>query len=312
MASAGTKDAARPRFQQLVAQIVALQSPTVRQVQAHPGDWGIDCFVGALNDIVLVWQAKFFIDGVGKDQQQEIRDAFQTAAAKAKEHGYTLAGWTLCIPVTMDALTTKWWDSWKDKNQTETGVAIELWDETRLEAILLSPDAQGLRTAYFGHPSAPAVEDPELPALPLPPELTYEEMLFVKQLHAADIDEAESAKRQFFNADIMRREVADKGVEAEVREVENCLAEVNAVWETRFIEGCEQHSTDDKLPGLYPKVMKAIEELHAGRRGRRTVPMGLIHRLGTMHHVVEDGRAGWTRGFREVARLHAENEQVVQ
>jgi hypothetical protein len=305
IAHTASKDGARARFQQLIAQLVYLRSPSVRQIEPNPGDWGIDCFVGELDDSTFVWQAKFFIDEVGSTQQQEIRESFETVIAKAQSESFRLAAWTLCIPVSLDAPSTAWWDKWKRKRQAESGVAIDLWDVTRLEATLLSPEAQHIREAYFGSPSTQPAPSAELPVSALPADLTYEEMLFVKQLRAAELPEIESAKRQFFNAEIMRLEVADKGVEAEVREVDGCLAEAHALWETRFNERCESSSPGEKLPGLYSGVMKAIEEVHSASKQRRTsVPMSLVHRLGTMHHVVEEGRAGWTRSFRSLANTH--------
>ncbi len=307
IASAGTKDGARARFQQLIAQLVRLHNPTVRQVQPRLGDWGIDCFVGELNSVVVVWQAKFFIDGVGAAQQSEIRSAFATAVAKAKEEGHTLTAWTLCIPTSLDPKATKWWDNWKRKSENATGVVISLWDETQLEGLILSPDARSVREAYFG---GPAQNKPELRTHPLPQELTYDEMLFMQQLRAGNISETDSAKRQFFNAEIMRREVADKGIEDELREVEACMAEVHAVWETRFNEKCDETREGEPLPGLYSAVMKAIEGIHISQMARRSLPMGLVHRLGTMHHVVEEGQAGWSRGYRLIVAAHKRSQEM--
>jgi hypothetical protein len=300
IAFTGSKDGARARFQQLIAQLVRLKYPVVRQVEPHPGDWGIDAFVGELNGKMVVWQSKFFIDGIAKDQEGQIREAFNSAVSKAKEHGYRLSGWVLCIPVHMDPEATKWWDGWKRRKSGETGAVIELWDHTELEALLLAPDAVHVRSAYFG---ARELESAELAVEPLPSGVTYDEMLFVKQLRAADIAELASAKRQFFNADLLRREVADKGVAEEVRELDNCLADAHARWETRFNEKCDENPGSDRLPSLYSSVMKALEDRHRERRGAH-LPMSLVHRLGTMHHVVEGGDAGWVRRFREVASGH--------
>jgi hypothetical protein len=242
IAATGSKEGARARFQSLTAQLVGVQHPTVRQIQANPGDWGIDCFVGLLVDIVAIWQAKFLIDGVGPDQQQEIRESFDQALAKARDEGYVVEAWTLCIPVSFDAKTTKWWDGWKRRKESDLGISIALWDETRLEALILAPDAAQIRANYFG-----VTDRPEIPVLPLPEDIAYEEMPFIKQLNAAEIVEVESAKAQFFNAEIVRREVSDKGIESEVAELQRCAADSHAVWETRCNETCETDPGSNRL-----------------------------------------------------------------
>ena len=303
MVRAGSKEGARPLFQDLIAQLVNVKHGDVRQVAANPGDWGLDCIVGSLNGLLFNWQAKFFIDGVGTAQQQEIRESFKQFVTKAKEEGYTPGGWTLCIPVDMDAPMTKWWDAWSKRQEKETGFAIHLWGATRLETLLIAPDANDVYQAYFGSAGHPAVQA-ELKTLPVPAGIPFEEMLFIKQLRAASVAEVEQAKRQFFNADVMRREVADKAVDAEMQELESCLAEVHTVWELGFNLKCEQNPTGNPLPELYPDVMNEIKQMHFAR-GRGRIPMGLVHRLGTMHHVVDRGEAGWVRDFRALAAHHS-------
>lgn len=300
IATTGSKEGARARFQDLIAQLVKVKHRTARQVQAKQGDWGLDCFVGLLNDTLFNWQAKFFIDGIGSDQQKEIRASFKRYIDKAGEEGYKPGAWTLCIPVDFDAPTAKWWDGWKQRQEKVGGCQISLWDKSELETLLVSPDAVDVYEAYFGSPEALRSE---LATVPVPAGMSFDEMLFLKQLRAAAIPEVESAKRQFFNADLMKREVADKGVEAELVELETSLAEAHAIWEVRFNGKCAECTGDDMLPGLYPEVMTDISDLHRSKRPR-TIPMGLVHRLGTMHHVVDDGIAGWVRNFRAIASEH--------
>ncbi|HEV3166811.1 MAG TPA: hypothetical protein VGZ22_22480 [Isosphaeraceae bacterium] len=299
---AGTKEGARPLFQALIAQLVNVKHGTVRQVTPNPGDWGLDCIVGALNDLLFNWQAKFFIDGVGGVQQQEIRESFNQFLSKAKQEGYTPGGWTLCVPVDMDAAATKWWDTWKKKMEKEHEIPMFLWDATQLESLLIAPDASHVYQAYFGD-ATPAAAKPELKTLPVPTDIPFEEMLFIKQLRRANVAEVEQAKRQFFNADVMRREVADKAVDAELQELESCLAEVHSLWEIGFNQKCEENPSGNLLPGLYPSVMRDIHGIHLSKPQGK-IPMGLVHRLGTMHHVVDKGDAGWVRDFRALAALH--------
>jgi hypothetical protein len=107
---------------------------------------------------------------------------------------------------------------------------------------------------------------------------------------------------------VISREIADKAVPEEVQALEVCRSEVHAIWEPRFNAACAstQQGTD-KLPQLHADVMCAIEAHHQAIRSAPTRPrlrMSLTHRHGTMHQVVEAGRAGWIRGYRALAAAH--------
>jgi len=166
---------------------------------------------------------------------------------------------------------------------------------------LLTPDAAELRSVFFpvatGGPVAPpAVAD-------LPAAVTYEDMLFIKQLEAAQIHEHGSAKQQFFNAELLSREVADKRVAEHVLALQAERADLRSIWEDRYNHACTATAEDGLLPNLHPEVMQAIERRHDGGRVE-VLPMHLIHRKGAMHQVVQAGRAGWVRDFRSLAEAH--------
>lgn len=296
-----SKEGARERFEQLVAQLVGIRNKTVRRVQANPGDWGIDAFVGSLaRGQVSVWQAKFFIDGFTKSQQKDVRESLTSALDAATKHGHRLTTWTLVIPVSMDGPMTKWWDGWTKREQKKHGIVIDLWDVTRIETYLLSPDAGTLHERYFT-----AGASPTTPPVHHPPEgEEFEHLLFMKQMREAGIPEVDGAKRDFFNAEILSREIADKGVDEEVAALDGMREELHALWEHRFTDRCSPEADNPKLPGFYSDVMRAVEALHNGKSP--AVPLTLVHRFGTMHQVVEAGRAGWVVAWRELAKTHAE------
>lgn len=299
----GGKEGARETFERLIAQLVRLQHRNVRRVDANPGDWGLDVFVGEIDGVMSVWQAKFFIDGVGTAQQAQIRESFKQVTAQAKARGFTVEAWTLCIPVDLDGAGLQWWEGWRKRQRRDTGVDIELWDRTELEGLLLSPDAERLRSVYF---PATAVAPTPPPVVELPEDVVYQDMLFIRQLEAAEIREHDSAKQQFFNAELLSREVADKRVAEHVLALQSERADLRSMWEDRFNQACATSSTEeDLLPGLHPAVMEAIERRHDGGRVD-ALPMHLVHRKGAMHQVVESGRAGWTRRFRAIAEAHGD------
>lgn len=98
-AGAGTVAGAREAFQTLVTDLVGVRYPAANEV-AGPGggDWGIDTYVGRLDDSVVVWQSKFFPVWAGDDQQQQVRDSFKQLMTKAKSEGFHVDAWTLCVP----------------------------------------------------------------------------------------------------------------------------------------------------------------------------------------------------------------------
>src|SRR5262245_10481068 len=88
----GGKPGGQKLFEDLIVDLVGVMHPTARSIEPNPGDWGIDVIVGNLSggSAVHIWQAKYFIDGCGKSQQQQIRDAYKQAVGKAKDKGYKL------------------------------------------------------------------------------------------------------------------------------------------------------------------------------------------------------------------------------
>jgi hypothetical protein len=201
---------------------------------------------------------------------------------------------------------TSWWDKWKKRQEKEHGIRIQLWDDTELEALLLTEDARELRETYFGGGANVPTDDAfEAIVEELPQDRDFDDMLFIKQLKAANIAEVESAKHQFFNAEILSRDVADRGIQEEINVLSSSRAGVNAMWETRFNHRCAADTSDELLPGLHADVMDAIQAFHyAERPQERAVRMALIHRLGSMHELVDAGRAGWIRAFRRIAGEH--------
>jgi hypothetical protein len=131
-------------------------------------------------------------------------------------------------------------------------------------------------------------------------------MLFIKQLEAARIHEHGSAKQQFFNAEVLTREIADKRVDEHIHALEAERADLLSMWEDRYNKAAAQlDAGDGLLSSLHPDVMEAIERRHDSGR-TEVIPMHLVHRKGAMHQVVEVGHAGWVRDFRRL--LEGKNE----
>ena len=287
---------AREAFQEVMRRLVKLTYPSARNLDDRSGDWGIDTFHGDLDGgAIVVWQAKYFLNGVGPTQQAQIRESLKHLVAKSHELDITVSAWTLCISCRLTPEMTLWWDKYRRRQQRETGIEISMWDQDRVEDMLRSPDATQVREAFFGASVAVPRRTEDLPD-----ETMYEETLFVAQLRAAKVPELSAAKKAFFNAEILAREVVAKAVDEELRELEDLSTDLHQIWEIRFNDACTR-SQDDALPGMYPTMMDEIKD-RPWRHVR--LPAGLIHRFGEMHRLVEAEKAGWTRGWREVAQRH--------
>ncbi|WP_238017994.1 hypothetical protein KZZ52_20470 [Dactylosporangium sp. AC04546] len=286
---------ARDDFEQMLAMLLAAVYPGARAITANPGDWGIDILLGELSGLVIVWQSKYFWPTVTKSHHGQIRESFDSAVAAAARNGYRLSQWILCVPASMDAPTAQWWDNWRARRQRETGVAIELWHENVLRNLLIKPDCAHVRR-HFYDPYVPS-QTQRVPLRELSDEdaTSLDDALFVRQLRAAGHAEVGAAKREFFNAEVMAREILDKRLPEEVAALHEADGVVHGIWEARFNALL---STDPRLLGLHAGVMTEIRESGAFPDRLRAGP---VHRCGLMHRVVEDRRAGWVRHWREVA-----------
>jgi hypothetical protein len=113
-----------------------------------------------------------------------------------------------------------------------------------------------------------------------------------------------SAKEQFYNAELIERDLTDKRVETQVRAFDGMRRGLHSIWEDRFNHHCgSSDETDGMLPALHPDVMARIDHEH-DQAPREPFPLTRVHRKGAMHQVVENAEAGWTRDWRQVAEDH--------
>lgn len=295
-------DGAREDFEHMIGQLVRAVRPGARMIAANPGDWGIDVLIGRLGGKVAVWQSKYFYPITSKSHQQEIRDSFAAVLSAATREGHTISQWSLCIPSSMDGPTASWWDNWKVKKQREHKMIIDLWDETELRGLLISPDAEDVRNHYYGNVQQNVPQETPPMTVPEEDDAQLDYALFVQQLRAAGHHQVSAAKRQFFNAELMAREIVDKGVATEVGALAAADAMAHSLWEDRFNE-FSNTTSNPALPGLHNTVMSDIRDHHTLLS--KGLPGGLMHSRGLMHRVVDDRRAGWIASWEEVAAQHS-------
>ncbi|BFV56339.1 hypothetical protein KCMC57_up14430 [Kitasatospora sp. CMC57] len=303
-ARTGGLGGAREDFEKMIAELAAATRPGVRMIAANPGDWGIDAFGGNLGGAIAVWQSKYFYPVTEAGHQQKIRESFASALKAAKTQGHTVEMWVLCIPSSMDGPTAKWWDSWKMKQERDYGLVIELWDETALRIALHSPEGDSVRRAYY-EPFTPVPQQEqghEQLRLVLEVEeqraTELEAALFVRQMTAAGHVELDSAKRQFFNADLVAREIAHKAVPAELAALSSTDATLHGLWEMHFND-C---TAEGVLTALHSRVWRDVRAEH--ERLPKVLRLEVVHAWGLVHRLVDNRKAGWVKHWREIATAH--------
>ncbi|MGW6792424.1 hypothetical protein [Streptomyces chartreusis] len=103
------------------------------------------------------------------------------------------------------------WDKWKRTQKREHNLVIDLWDETQLTVRLRAPEADQVRRAYYELPTAvPPADGEARPVLEVDEDkaVAFDSALFVRQMREAGHLELDGARRQFFNADLVAREIA--------------------------------------------------------------------------------------------------------
>lgn len=298
---------ARDAFERLVADIVGIIHPDVREVQANPGDWGIDAYVGDLgkDGEVHIWQSKYFIDGFAKTQQGDVRESYKSAQNAARDHGYKIASWTLCLPCELDGPMLAWWEGWRKKTSKADSLTVSLDTAGRLRRRLQASAATDVRNHYFSPlfplPPVPVEAEAKRGLEELADSAKYDSALFVRQMDEAGLPETFAAREAFFNAEILEREVTDKGVQSEVSALSTWRVRVSSTWSTAFNTAC-QLSEERRFPLLYSGVVAGIETGHTEEA--TSLRAHVLHGVGLLHQAVDNGRAGWVRDWRDVADEH--------
>jgi hypothetical protein len=296
---AGSDAAARVVFQMLVTDLVSVRHPTANEV-AGPGgtDWGIDTYVGRLDDSVVVWQSKFFLDWKGEDQRNQVRDSFNSLLENAVQEGFQVSAWTLCVPCILPPLEQKWFDGWAARMRRKHNIArIELWNGVELRRQLIKSDAEDVKNQYFPETMS------RLPSEPVATERDLHEMataLFVRQLEEAGYIETDAARGLFFAAEALARDLATRGNPAGTAALQELHLEIQALWEAHFNSALPGADNNGRMAGLIDCVLQGAANC-GDPEGLRLRP---AHRKGVAHRLVENARAGWVRHWRAIAEAH--------
>ncbi|XHH09017.1 MAG: ABC-three component system protein [Candidatus Bathyarchaeia archaeon] len=293
---------ARERFQNLIAHIVRFKHKKSMEILAGRGDWGIDVLHGTLTTgSCLVWQAKYFIRGVNAHERNDIEESFQQLIEKSAEKGFTVNGWTLCIPCLLTTDSIVWWETWKKQIDNQFKITIDLMQLTDIEEFFMAPETRFIMRA-FNLDERPYEKMGERHIVTLSNEeaVGYDGSLFIKKLIAAGIIETMAARHQFFNAEIMHREIIDKGDPEEIDELNRLEKKIWSMWEFRFNRALKSNDPETETMKVCFDLQKAIEKLDKGTLDAPVTLASLVHKLGVMHQLANVCRVGWTPNFHEL------------
>jgi hypothetical protein len=283
----------------MVTDLIAVRHPTANEV-AGPGgsDWGIDTYVGQLDDSVVVWQSKFFLEWKGEDQRGQVRSSFHELVTKATDKGFRVDAWTLVVPSVLPPAEQQWFDNWASRMRQKHGISrITIWNGVELRRQLMQEDALTVREEYF--------PDFHIVASPEPVEIAdnlrdLKTALFVRQLEEAGYLETDAARGLFFAAEALAKDLAARGNAIGVAALQELHLEIQNIWEQRFNSHLPYADAKGRMAGLVERVSQDAASC-GDPDGLRLRP---THRRGIVHRLVENAKAGWVVQWRDIAASH--------
>ena len=303
---AGNDEGARTDFHRMLSALIGVSYPTATDMRADPGDWGIDVYVGSLIDRVSIWQSKYFYQQIDDPQKKQIRESFASAMKNAKENGYQVEAWTLCVACELSPKERKWWDTkvrgWRKEYPD---LSIDLWDAPRLRRLLLAPEAKHIVDEFYPENTSNSTNVSSPPPISAQEPPTYEGALFVKQLQVAGVQELDAQRKAFFNADLLVRDVESRAVPDQVAAVHEIDVSLQAQWEDAVADPATAPTADkyqESAKRLFATTMRKTQDFTAPHE----LPLRPLHVRGLMHRIVDDARAGWVHDWRDIAANHVD------
>lgn len=287
---------ARDVFEKICTQLFQSKFENAYRVEVHQGDDGIDIFVGDFEKEIDVYQCKYFIEGIGESQQQQIRDSYKTAK---KTDNYKVKAWFLCLPCILTIEEHKWWSGWTTRTFNSDGIPITLYDGSYLIKELKK---MGLyETAFdedirnylnqileYMNSEKERIYNEIILNINDFSDIDYYSCIFIKKLESANITDNNSCKNEFFNAEIAKSAIESKGDDRDIKVYRQLKMKIYSIWETQYRLYADENDGNNLLAQTYLRIedndtttLKSLDEIN------------LIAKKGILHQLADDCSIGW-------------------
>lgn len=300
---------ARDIFENICVQLFQKKFENAYAVQASPGDDGIDILVGDLRGEIVVYQCKYFINGIDVAQKAQIREAYKTVTEE-----YQVKEWYLCIPTLFTVDNHKWWSEWKNKMQQRNSIKIDFFDGSRLLMLLKECDMydrifdEDIRNTlkeiqeYLGEQNL-RIYNEIIYDLKDFSDISYDDCIFVKMLESANIFDTAEYKNDFFNAEIVKQKIISKGQSKELLMYKQLLIKLKSIWNTQY--NLYKHATDGH--GLINNTYLRVEDLDTSTLAAGD-EVSLLAKKGMLHQLADEKQIGWVENYIEMLEKYMEGD----
>lgn len=293
------KEGARSVFEDTCTQAFSAKYKEAFPIECNPGDEGIDIFIGNFIEPIEVYQCKCFFYEIGESQIKQINASFKKAI---ESNTYKMKKWCLCVPKSLTIDETLWWSRWKDSKLKKHSIEIELFDSTKLLKLIKETnvhlevfDEEELKILNEILNLLEKKEERLKEILSVPEEIDYTERLFTLKLKSANINEnLEIYNTQFFNAEILTKEVQSKGIEEELKELRSLKNTIQEMWLTQYLM-YDDENDGNKLLGI---VNLRIED-KSNDLLKTVLSVGNSEKKGILHQLADECTIGWVKKYKE-------------
>lgn len=290
---------ARDIFERICVNLFqSIYGPTVKSVKVSRGDGGIDVLVGELPNPQKVYQCKFFLNGLGASQRQQIKESFKTVTSN-----YQIRKWRLCLPCILTQDDLLWWSKWKNEQSEVTGIQIELCDGSFLIHQLKSQDIyerefdDDIRGQLKIILTELNQQKQEIFDKIIYDDIDgiddqYNDFIFVKMLESAGIFDNNAYKIDFFNTEISKQESLSKDEVEGLKIYNNLKARILSLWRTQF----NLYKSHENGENLLLQTYLRIEDLDSTTL-QTTSEYNLLAKKGILHHLANDKKIGWVTDY---------------
>ena len=293
---------AREIFEKICTQLFTVMfNGEAHNIKVSQGDEGIDIFVGDFSAPGDVYQCKYFIDGIGDSQKQQIRESFNRAVGSSM---FKMKNWFICLPCELTAKEFQWWSEWKSRMVELHSINIVLLEGGYLIAQLKKHDIYAttfdddirikLDEIQQSLTAQKQKQLDEIVVLLNEVDATkYDDMIFVRKLENANIAEIDGCKRDFFNAELAEQSVRSQGDDQKMQLLRNLKITIHSIWETQYRR--YKHDTDGN--DLLTRVYQRIEEMDSTTLSTTLTQYSMIAKKGILHQWGEDCNIGWLTDY---------------